>query len=90
MSIKSLSTKRAEKEGNQAWTVRDCLQEIIRQIDAKEIAPEKCVLILSTQVDNNTQGCYDVETWYANTSMSETIAALSAAVQRETERFRGR
>lgn len=90
MDTKSLIAKKAEKEGCQVWRPRDCFVELIRQIDSGETRPTRCLVIAMTESQEGSEDGITVETWYANVNTTERVAALAAALQRETEVYRGR
>ena len=88
---KSLATKRAEKfESNKEWSVRDCLEEMIRLIDLGEIKPDRLIAILATERHDEGDGAEDIDTFYVNCDIRTIVAILSAGLQSHTDKYRGR
>lgn len=71
----SLARRRAERaDDNTKWTVRDCLAEIVRMIDAGEVAYES-VLVLAVRETEAGQ----LERWRANVTKDREAHLLLAA-----------
>lgn len=71
----SFARARAERDGdNKLWTVRDCLAEIVRAIDAGEVAYESVLVLAICATDAG-----ELERWRAGLALDREAHVLMAA-----------